>query len=243
MKNLTIALAIYRSLIISASLLALSPLAVNAGDLDEPTIQMVSAPIVDWSGSYVGGYLTYGDGSYQQASSIDGIGLDVDVDGLGFGVRYGRNWQNSAAVFGFDVSLQSGIDGITPKGSTNATYTWTCGSGHCNVSIEALMTVRGRYGKVFGDGKTMAYGALGLAAGTIEGGIFNSIQQGSSTALGYTTGIGLEHKYTDRISIFGEVNYVDLGDIEFGTDNRGQGAPFFGRGDFTKFEMGFNYHF
>ena len=91
MKNLTIALLIHRSLIIYASLLALSPLAVNAGDLDEPTIQMASAPIVDWSGSYVGGYLTYGDGSYQQFSAR-GLGSDIDVDGLGFGVRYGRNW-------------------------------------------------------------------------------------------------------------------------------------------------------
>ena len=238
MKNLTIALAIHRSLIISASLLALAPLAVNAGDLDDPTIQMVSVPIVDWSGSYVGGYLTYGDGSYQQFGTSGGVGLDVDVDGLGFGVRYGRNWQNSAAVFGFDLSLQSGIDGITPINSTNGI--WTCATGHCNASIEALMTVRGRYGKVFGDGKTMAYGAFGLAAGAIEGGVFGSGQQGSSTALGYTAGIGLEHKYTDRISIFGEVNYVDLGDIEFGTDHSG---TFLGRGNFTKLEMGFNYHF
>lgn len=43
------------------------------------------------------------------------------------------------------------------------------------------MTVRGRYGMVFGDGKTMTYGALGLAAGAIEGGIAASDQQGSST--------------------------------------------------------------
>ena len=102
------------------------------------------------------------------------------------------------------------------------------------------MTVRGRYGKVLGDGNKIAYGALGLAAGDIEGGIFNSPQQGSSTALGYTAGIGLEHKFTDRISIFGEVNYVDLGDIEFGTANIGR---FLGRGDFTKVELGFNFHF
>ena len=219
-------------------------MAVNAGDLDEPTIQMASAPIVDWSGSYLGGYLTYGDGSYQQFSP-EGPGLDVDVDGLGFGVRYGRNWQKSVAVFGFDVSLESGIDGITPKVSNRGSrfpFRWTCSTGHCNVSIEALMTLRGRYGKVFGGGKTMAYAALGPAAGTIKGGIFNSTQQGSSTALGYTTGIGLEHKYTDHISIFGEVNYVDLGDIKFGR-NTFDSAPFSGRGDFTKFVTGFNYHF
>ena len=104
------------------------------------------------------------------------------------------------------------------------------------------MTVRGRYGMVFGDGKTMAYGALGLAAGAIEGGIAGSAQQGSSTALGYTAGFGLERMFTDGISVFGEVNYIDLGDIDFGAAAGGAGV-FYGAGDFTKILVGVNYRF
>jgi outer membrane immunogenic protein len=228
--------------IVGFSFLSLAPLAVNAGNLDEPIIQILPAPIVDWSGIYVGGYLTFGDGSYLQQDDITGVGVDVDVDGAGLGLRYGQNWQNAAAVFGFDVSLQSGIDGIKVQGSNGPV--WGCNTGHCNVSIEALMTVRGRYGMVFGDGKTMAYGALGLAAGAIEGGIAASNQQGSSTALGYTAGFGLERMFTDGISMFGEVNYVDLGDIDFGTGGGpGGSGTFYGAGDFTKVLVGVNYRF
>ena len=217
-------------------------MAVNAGNLDEPIIQISPAPIVDWSGIYVGGYLTFGDGSYRQLD-YTGVGrVGVDVDSAGLGLRYGQNWQNAAAVFGFDVSLQSGVDGIKAQGSRGP-Y-WNCGSGHCNVSIEALMTVRGRYGMVFGNGKTMAYGALGLAVGTIEGGIAASDQQGSSTALGYTAGFGLERMLTDGISVFGEVNYVDLGDIDFGAaSGPGGSGVFYGAGDFTKVLVGVNYRF
>jgi opacity protein-like surface antigen len=105
------------------------------------------------------------------------------------------------------------------------------------------MTVRGRYGMVFGDGKTMTYGALGLAAGAIEGGIAASDQQGSSTALGYTAGFGLERMFTDGISMFGEVNYVDLGDIDFGTVGGSGSGTFYGAGDFTKILVGVNYRF
>ena len=228
--------------IVGFSFLALAPLAVSAGDLDEPIIQISPAPIVDWSGIYVGGYLTFGDGSYLQQDDTHGVGVEVDVDGAGLGLRYGQNWQNAAAVFGFDVSLQSGIDGIKVQGSEGPV--WICVSGHCNVSIEALMTVRGRYGMVFGDGKTMAYGALGLAAGAIEGGIAGSAHQGSSTALGYTAGFGLERMFTDGISVFGEVNYVDLGDLEFGTaSGPGGSGVFYGAGDFTKVLVGVNYRF
>lgn len=197
-----------------------------------------AAAVADWSGQFVGGYLTFGQGSYLQGTESGLLGVNVDVDGFGGGLRYGQNWQKGAFVFGFDMSLQSGINGITAQGTNGPNL--ICNSGDCNVSINALATIRGRYGMVFGDGKTMAYGAAGLAVGAIDGGIFDSSQQGSSTAVGYTAGIGLSRMVTDRISIFGEVNYVDLGDIKFGTF---RGETFLGDGDFATVSIGVDYRF
>ena len=204
------------------------------------TSSEVITPVADWSGPFVGGYLTFGQGSYLQGTESGLLGVDVDVDGFGGGLRYGQNWQKNAFVFGFDMSLQSGIDGITAQGTRGPNL--FCGTGDCNVSINALATIRGRYGMVFGDGKTMAYGAYGLAIGAIDGGIFNARQQGSSTAAGYSAGIGLSRMVTDRISIFGDVSYVDLGDIEFGVGGVGN-ETFIGAGDFATVSIGVDYRF
>ncbi len=211
----------------------------SANTTSEPLTLAATAPTADWSGQFVGGYLTYGEGSYLQGSDTGRVGVNVDVDGFGLGLRYGQNWQKGTFVFGFDMSVQSGIDGITAQGTGGPNF--FCGTGDCNVSINALATIRGRYGMVFGDGKTMAYGAYGLAIGAIDGGIFNARQQGSSTAVGYTAGIGLSRMVTNRISVFGEVNYVDLGDIEFGAASGNE--TFLGEGDFATVSIGVDYRF
>ncbi|VAW25088.1 hypothetical protein MNBD_ALPHA11-779, partial [hydrothermal vent metagenome] len=147
-------------------------------------------------------------------------------------------WADSTSFWRSLRGAGQGINGITAQGTNGPNL--ICNSGDCNVSINALATIRGRYGMVFGDGKTMAYGAAGLAVGAIDGGIFDSPQQGSSTAVGYTAGIGLSRMVTDRISIFGEVNYVDLGDIKFGTFF---GETFLGDGDFATVSIGVDYRF
>ncbi|WP_281982126.1 outer membrane protein [Thalassorhabdomicrobium marinisediminis] len=219
-------------------------IATHAGSLAEPVptvapVVVPAAPVFDWSGHYAGGYLFHGNGSYEQQDTAGDLGVDVDVDGTGLGLRYGHNWQSGSTIYGVDVSVQTGLDGTTPQGTTGPF--WSCTTGDCNVAIDALMTLRGRYGMTFGDGRTMGYGALGLAAGKIDGGIYNSNQQGTSTAVGYTAGLGLERMMTDRISIYGEVNYVDLGDIDFGTD--GGTETFFGDGSFSTLALGVNYAF
>jgi len=156
-----------------------------------------------------------------------------------FGIRGGYNMQSGKAVYGFDAELSTGIDGITPTGTTAPD--WNCISGDCNVSVKSLLTVRGRYG-VLTNPKTLFYGAAGLAVGSVQGGIFNSAQQGASTAVGYTVGLGVEYQTTARSSIFGELNYVDLGTLKFG-EGVAPTDQFSGRGDFMTVKLGMNFRF
>ena len=196
---------------------------------------------MDWSGAYVGGFLGYGSGSYEQGvSAEDEAGPTVDVEGAMGGLRYGMNWQTDNKVYGFDLSISSGIDGATPQGTNGPVY--QCGTGDCYVTIKNLLTARGRYGIGFNDSRTLAYGAGGVAIGRVEGGIANSnYEAGPNTASGYTVGIGLEHKINSRISAYGEINYVDLGTLEFGEN--GSGDQYDGTGDFTTVLVGVNYQF
>ena len=200
-----------------------------------------TAQAQDWNGSYFGGFLGYGAGSYDLDTTTSGFfGPTVDVDGAMLGLRYGRDSQNGNSVWGFDVSLSNGPDGTLPVGTSAGGV--TCATGQCNVSINAMATVRGRYGYVFNGGQTLGYGALGLAVAGVDGGIFNSVQQGSSTAVGYTLGVGLEHMLSGNLSLFGEINYVDLGDLEFGIGT-GPTDGFIGDGSFSTAIIGVNYRF
>lgn len=205
------------------------------------TIAGTSVSAQDWNGGYWGATLGYGAGSYDQGVlTLGEFGPTVDVDGAFLGLRYGRNWQAGTAVWGFDADISSGIDGITPQGTSGPV--WNCTTGACNVSIEALLTLRGRYGLLI-DPQTLVYGAAGIAAGKIEGGIFSSSFQGSSTAVGYTLAAGAERTVSDKMSVFAELNHVDLGVLEFG---RSAGLPpidYDGEGSFSTVRIGVNIRF
>jgi outer membrane immunogenic protein len=195
----------------------------------------------DWAGSWGGVSLGYGKGTYQQGvSALSQVGPDVDVNDVILGLRYSRNMQSNANVYGFDAEFSNGVDGITAQGTTSPF--WSCITGACNVDIKTLLTVRGRYGWLTSP-EMLVYGAGGLAIGRVEGGIFNSAQQGDShTQVGYTVGVGAERMIGASTTIFGEVNYVDLGDLEFG---QGVAATdvYDGVGDFATVKLGVNFKF
>ncbi|PIE14719.1 MAG: hypothetical protein CSA68_09640 [Rhodobacterales bacterium] len=234
---------------LNSNLMALSFMALAAPALaGNPAPAPVPPPIAsvamfDWSGWYGGVNLGYGSGSYDQGvSAVNEDGPTVDVDGAMLGLQFGRNFQNGNKVYGFDLGVSSGIDGIVPQGAPLSTM-WSCNTGDCNIDIKALVTLRGRYGVTSASGATLFYGAAGLAGARYEGGINNSVQQGDTeTNFGYTVGIGIEHMTRPNMSIFAEANYVDLGDLDFG---RG-GAPgevYDGQGDFATVKLGINFHF
>lgn len=196
-----------------------------------------SALAQDWDGSYAGLFLGFADGDYTLASA-SGVGPSVSVDGGIFGLTYGRNWQNQNMVYGFEVDISSGPDGITPQG-TGGPF-WSCVTGDCNASIDHLVTLRGRYGWTSGTAG-LFFVTGGLAVGDVSGGILNSVQQGSGTTVGFTVGLGYEHMVGAQSSVRLDALYVDLGDIPFGT---GLGVEeFYGDGDFSMVRLGWNFHF
>lgn len=201
----------------------------------------MSAPLhaQSWDGYFYGATVSFGTGTYQQGvSALDEVGPEVEAEGGMFGLRGGMNIQSGKTVYGFDAELSTGIGGLVEQG--NGGPDWFCGSGDCTVNIDALLTLRGRYGMTFSP-ETLGYAAAGLAVGAVQGGIENSNQEGSSTAVGYTVAIGVEQMVSPSISVFGELGYYDLGDLEFGDD--GGGEAYDGVGDFSAVKIGVNVQF
>lgn len=194
----------------------------------------------DWSGQWGSLSLGYGVGSYEQGDIENGqSGVEVDVDNVVLGLQYQRSFQRGNHVWGFDFGMSSGVKGAVPQGPVPV-Y-WSCDLGDCNVEIEALLTLRGRYGWLLTP-ETMIYGAGGPAVGRVEGGIRNSFQQGSSTAVGYTIGVGLAHMARPDLVLFGEINHIDLGTLEFGWGD-GPADTLDGSGDFNTIVIGASFRF
>jgi outer membrane immunogenic protein len=204
------------------------------------TLGASQAGAQDWSGNWGGVALGYGSGTYDQGDSAAGeIGPSVDVNGVIASLQFVRNFQQGNAVYGFDVGVSTGPSGTRAVGTDGPD--WSCNTGECNVEINSLITMRGRYGLLINP-ETLAYGAGGLAVGNVEGGIYNSAQQGSSTAIGYTIGAGLERMFGENRTFFGEVNYVDLGTLDFGTA-ASPANTYDGDGDFVTVKIGVNFRF
>ena len=212
-------------------------------------LSTVSAAAQDWSGAYYGGILGYGTGSYDQGvPAFDEDGPTVDVGGLLYGVHAGINFQSGNLVYGVDAGFSTGPDGSTPSalGEVDGP-TWQCVSGDCYVAINYVGTLRGRVGLVT-DIRTVIYGAAGLAVADVDGGIGNSIQEGSSTASGVTYAIGAERITSPYSTVFAEVGYYDLGTLAFGT-NEGTDPPpatvenYSADGSFIAITAGVNFKF
>lgn len=230
-------------IILTSAALAISGTMAFAGNYDDPPVDIPpTQPSVeyDWDGFFVGLSVGASKGTYETGvSSEDETGPDVDVDGGLYALRFGYNKRSGNHVFGFDLDIGNGPNGITEQGTTGDD--WRCGTGDCNVDIKTLASLRGRYGVLVSE-RTLAYGAAGIAFAKYEGGIEDSDQQGDTeTNTGYTIGLGIEHKFSRALSGFAEINHYDLGDLEFGDD--GSGNTFDGVGTFNAIRFGLNFSF
>ena len=188
-----------------------------------------------WSGGYFGIHGGISGGNYMLFST-DGDGVGIDVDGVVVGGTVGYNFQKDRIVYGVEADISTGPAGITPQGSSGP-Y-WVCFTGDCNADIKRFGTVRGRIG--FAQKNMLIYGTAGLAWGDVEGGIFNSVQQGGGTAYGWAAGLGAEYALNQSWSAKIEYMHVDLGDIPFGIDGS---TVLLGRGDFQVLRLGLNTKF
>jgi len=221
-----------KSLLASTFIFVSASVASAADVVTEPTLSSY-----DWTGLYIGAHVGGAFGSYTQFSA-SGTGVDVDVDGVIGGVAIGYNWQFGNIVAGIEADIQNGPKGETAQGTAGPF--WSCNTGACNVDIQYYGTLRARLG--FAADRALIYATGGLAYGGVDGGIFNSAQQGSGTATGYAVGGGLEYAFTDNWLVKGEYMFVDLGDIPFGTGVAPTEA-FEGDGSFSTIKLGVSYKF
>ena len=205
----------------------------------QPVSVVVAPPVYDWTGFYVGGFLGFASGDYT-GFDANGRGPVVDVDGGIYGLALGYDFQNGNIVYGGVLDISNGPEGTQPVGTAGpAADSWNCFSGECNTTINTLVTLRGRVG--YAVNNSLFFASAGAAWGDVDGGIFNSAQQGSGNATGWAASIGYEHAFSNSSSVSIEFMHVDLGDIPFGIGI----APnsFEGDGDFSTLRVGYNYRF
>lgn len=191
-----------------------------------------------WSGGYVGAFGGLGISPGRAVlHDYSGVLLPLDVQyglfprsigrnriGGVFGAAAGFNVQSGSFVGGIEADVgyvttsprhgYSRIDNVPvspfPGVSTNTRYSTDFG---------VLGTLRARGGYAFGN--TLVFGTAGLAAGHVRNRFDLALPQigytspdwsGSGMRLGYTLGIGVEHRVTSNVSVKLETLYVNLAD-------------------------------
>lgn len=209
----------------------------------------------DWSRPYVGGVVgvVSSTGSIDWLFENDGFVYTetgtFDFSGIGLlaGVTSGINY-----MLGDDMVV--GIEGdasvawMHNTGIDDESYYY----GEFDERLEALLTLRGRFGRLSDDRKTLFYGTAGLAAGQVSASAYleDSTQwddyeaaEMSGLVFGVIGGVGIEHAIKDDTTVKAEVLGYILGSLD--------GTGYAGKGDSTAtyspsgiiFRTGINFHF
>lgn len=192
-------------------------------------------PEYTWTGGYVGVYAGYGWGNSQHFTTDIPASTDrFNINGALGGLTLGYNYQVDRWVFGAETDIS--IAGL--HGSTGSSSTWNCPGGGCETKVEWFGTARARVGYAFD--RTLPYLTGGLAYGNIKGYIQGDYS-GSGTKVGWTLGGGVEHAFTDHLTVKAEYLYVDLGKadlVNFGPYGMGHVDA-----KFSTIKIGLNYKF
>ena len=173
---------------------------------------VVTDPVYDWTGFYVGLQGGYGFGDNDWNEDGGGSTDADDFEGFVGGVTAGANFQMDSIVLGVEGDLS--FSDLSAELTANATF--VCGiGGTCDTDSDWFGTLRGRLG--FAMGNTLPYITGGLAVGDAEGTTSQFGQHGEDTLYGWTAGVGIEHAFSENFSAKLEYIYVDLGDLDLPT--------------------------
>lgn len=177
------------------------------------------APILTWTGFYVGGQ---GGGGWGRSNEIyfnapntaAFVGTQTyDTSGGFAGGVVGYNWQSGAFVVGLegdyhwaDISGHSAVINVGPPNLGDTYYT----------KLRSFGDIKGRLG--YAAGPALFFVSGGAAVGDIQhrydaalnGGAANNFVT-NDTRWGYTVGAGLEYMFAPNWSAKVEYNYIDLG--------------------------------
>ena len=220
--------------------LALTTGSAFAADLGQPYYKAPPPPPVvappSWTGFYLGIEGGWGSGHAEQT---DATGFDSG--------RYNANGGLVGGTLGYNWQVNQVVLGLEGDGSWADIHGSTAGIGlgcdlTCSAKLDALGTVRGRFGVAFGN--FLPYVTGGLAVGDIHGSE-SLLGSGSSTEAGWTAGGGIEAKVSDAWSIKAEYLYADLGNHAIFNDDLGGGViePEHIKLTTNIVRAGLNYHF
>ncbi len=154
----------------------------------------------DWTGFYAGVNAGYG------SARVKSIYGPVDPRGFAFGGDVGYNQQFGQFVLGAETDLQwTGMSG---------SITTPVISSKIKGNVDYYGTVRGRAGLSID--RFMPYVTAGLSYGHGSGTTTTAPGYKTSVGLvGWTAGIGAEYAVTDNISLRGEIDYHDYGNVTY----------------------------
>jgi outer membrane immunogenic protein len=217
----------------------------HAADLIIPTneVLVINSSATDWSGFYAGVFGGVAPGRYEY-NGTTGFGFPYignDVGGL-FGLQGGANYQIGNFVVGgvVDIALTS-LEGSTSSGPAINDIT-------ISSSLKNLGSVRAKVGYAMDN--VLAYAHGGLAFGETETSAVTTATGVPFTGfhgnehVGFTVGAGVELKVSEKVSLFAEYAYTDLG-----TDTVFSNPPGFAAFDLNEtlrlqtIKAGANFHF
>ena len=206
----------------AAAMLSSTAMAADAIVAEEP-IAPVVAPVITWTGGYIGVHAGYGWGDTHDKNNPDAA--KQDIDGFLGGLQAGYNWQfDNNVVLGAEADISFGDVKEKWYDRDNNQYSPYYGEDKVKVSG----SLRARLG--YAADRFMPYVTGGLAwasqkhtlgcdAGlvTATNGCQNRAggQQfetsKSKTSVGWVVGAGAEYALTDNWILRGEYLYTDLG--------------------------------
>ena len=184
----------------------------------------VEAPVADWSGAFIGvdAIAAHHISSiYDQYFEEDGGTTLLPSFGAGGGVNAGYNWQNGSFVAGViaDIAAYSNDANLHAENYRDFSS-----------SLNWMGSVRGRAG--IASGNSHFFATAGLAFADID----NNVDEGGTgpndnnynfdgTRVGWTAGLGVEHRVSEQGSIKFEALYTGFGEADdtSGTNCRVQG--------------------
>jgi outer membrane immunogenic protein len=205
--------------LITTALLCIAPLAANAADLPRKAPAPVAVAAPTWTGMYLGFTVGGLSGDAKYATGINNLGpvrgFEHAINGVFVGLRGGYDWQvGPNAVFGVlgeinygKISGNVSFDG--PPGTFRTEMPWHAQLGaRAGLLVQPATLVYVHGGAAYAD-VDWASGNAVLSGGNAPGPWTSG--KGSHGYWGWIVGGGVEHKFSQRLSIFLEGSYADYG--------------------------------
>jgi outer membrane immunogenic protein len=208
---------------IAAIVGALSLAAISSAAAQDYSRSAYGRPSI-WTGFYGGANLGYGWGEMKAPGGTDA----VKPGGIVGGLHGGYNYQMQQFVVGAEADFDF----------SNMSKSIGDGTSSVTARFNSFSSVRGRVGVAID--RTLVFGTLGYGWSQMS---FKGNDAGTPINIartfgGLVYGGGVEYKFTNNMSLRGEVlRYNTFGNLDFGGDTVRINTPV------TQFRMGVSYHF